>query len=123
MVKPTRAGVILESMDDKKQRFVAGIQQRVSILHEISIYTTSKDGSVPLEDVFQSIYNEFGDDTGLDGSVDNEELKAFLKHVLPDYDTDRVYVSDIKKIISWYDILLKTAPELLKESKKKGEKE
>ena len=123
MVKPTRAGVILESMDDKKQRFVAGIQQRVSILHEISIYTTSKDGSVPLEDVFQSIYNEFGDDTGLDGSVDNEELKAFLKHVLPDYDTDRVYVSDIKKIINWYDILLNTAPELLKEQKEKGEKE
>jgi len=124
VIKPTRTGVILESLDSKKQRLMAGIQQRVSVLNEISVYTTSNEGSIPLEEVVQRIYSEFKEDTGLDESADNEELKAFFKHIIPDYDGEKVYVSDIKKILNWYQIILRESPALLKaQEKKKGGKE
>lgn len=113
IVKPTRTGVILESMDEKGSRLVATANHRISVLKEISVYTNTSEGSVPLEEVFQTIYKEFGDDPGIDSSSSPEELKAFLQHVLPDYDRDRVYVSDIKKMVSWYKILLTYAPETL----------
>jgi hypothetical protein len=113
IVKPTRSGVILESMDEKASRLVATANHRISVLKEISVYTNTAEGSVPLEEVFQTIYKEFGDDPGIDSSSSPEELKAFLQHNLPDYDRDRVYVSDIKKLVSWYKILLRYAPETL----------
>ena len=58
-----------------------------------------------------------GDDPGIDGKSDADELKAFLGHIVPDYDTERVYVSDMKKLASWYAILYKVAPEVLEEKK------
>ncbi len=118
VIKPTRTGVILESLDGKKSKLIANAHNRISILEEISIYTTTGDGSVPLQSVMQKISKEFGDDLGLENKPDPEELKSFLKHVLPDYDSDRVYVSDIKKLVSWYNILLGVAPDTLKEVKK-----
>ncbi len=118
VIKPTRTGVILESLDGKKTKLIANAHNRISILEEISIYTTTGDGSVPLQSVMQKISKEFGDDLGLEKKPDPEELKSFLKHVLPDYDADRVYVSDIKKLVSWYNVLLSVAPDTLKEAKK-----
>ena len=118
VIKPTRTGVILESLDGKNTKLIANAHNRISILEEISIYTTTGDGSVPLQSVMQKIAKEFGDDLGLENKPDPEELKSFLKHVLPDYDSDRVYVSDIKKLVSWYHILLGVAPGTLKEVKK-----
>lgn len=121
--QPTRSGVVVESIDDQKRKMVASADNRISVLKEISIYTTTQEGSVPLEDVFQKIYKEFDEDPGVSSSSESEELKAFMKHVVPDYDTDRVYVSDIKKVVSWYKILYQHAPEVLKESEKKERKE
>ena len=111
VLSPTRTGVILESLDEKKKRFPVGGDSRVSILQEISIYTTDEEGAVPLEDVFRSIHEEFGDDPGVETSSPGDELKAFLKHVLPNYDEERVYVSDMKKLVQWYKLLLKNLPE------------
>lgn len=122
VLKPSRTGVILESMDKEKKKLVAHAHQRVSVLNEISIYTTDAEGSKPLEDILQTIYKEFGDDTGIEGNASKEELMAFLKHILPNYDEAQVYPSDIKKLIQWYDILLKEAPEVLKEQKKESKK-
>ncbi|MEQ9426164.1 MAG: DUF5606 domain-containing protein [Cyclobacteriaceae bacterium] len=119
--KPTRSGVILESMTDGS-KLVVGPNAKVSVLAEISIYTTSEEGTAPLQEVMQKIHKEFGDDTGLTGSADGEELKAFLKHILPDYDEERVYTSDIKKLVNWYNFLVKEAPEVLKEEKKEEAK-
>lgn len=113
IVKPTRTGVIVESLDDKSARMVATANHRISVLKEISIYTNDAEGSAPLEDVLHTIYKEFGDDPGIDSSSSSEELKAFLQHVLPEYDRERVYVSDIKKLVGWYKILLQYAPEAL----------
>jgi hypothetical protein len=123
VVKPTRTGVILESLDEKKSKLVANANSRVSVLEEISIYTTSADGSIPLKEVFQTIYKEFGDDTGVSSTSSGDELHAFIKHVLPDYDADRVYVSDIKKLVSWYGVLLKYRPEFFETKKEEKVKE
>ena len=119
IVKPTRSGVILETLDDKAARMVATASHRISVLKEISIYTTDAEGSTPLEEVFYTIHKEFGDDPGIDSSSSPEELKAFLQHILPNYDRERVYVSDIKKLVGWYKILLKYAPDALTESTEK----
>lgn len=121
IVKPTRSGVIVESLDDKAARMVATANHRISVLKEISIYTNDAEGSAPLEDVLQTIYKEFGDDPGVDSSSSSEELKAFLQHILPDYDRDRVYVSDIKKLVGWYKILLQYAPEALQPAAESAE--
>jgi len=122
ILKPTRTGVILEAMDASKAKLVASASQRVSVLSEISIYTHSQEGSEPLEVVLKKIHAEFGNDTGVSSTSSNEELKAFLKHVLPDFDEDRVYTSDIKKLVSWYNILLKEVPELFKTEEVKEKK-
>jgi hypothetical protein len=112
VLKPTRSGVIVETLDDQQKKLVVGANQRVSILQEVSVYTTGPEESVPLEEVMRKIHAEFGQDPGVD-TADGEELKAFLKHVVPNYDTARVYVSDMKKIVNWYKLLVANAPEVL----------
>ncbi len=115
VLAPTKSAILLESLDDKKTKMVATGHHRVSLLHEISIYTTDKEGTVPLGDVLKKMHAEFGDDPGVDGSSDPAELKAFLKSVLPQYDEERVYTSDIRKLVKWYSILLAHAPEILRD--------
>jgi len=112
VLKPGKAGVILESLDEAKMKIVATASHKLSVLSEISIYTTSKEGTVPLEEVLKRIHKEYGADLGLDAEADGAELKSFLKSVVPDYDESRVYVSDMKKLVKWYGLLLKNAPEL-----------
>lgn len=117
VLAPTKSGVILESLDDAKTKFVATSNHRLSLLNEISIYTTTKEGNAPLEDVLKKIQADFGDDPGVDGNSDPSELKAFMKAVLPEFDESRVYTSDIKKLIKWYGVIRKYAPEVLEVSR------
>lgn len=117
VVASTKSGLILEGLDEAKSKLVAGGNQRISILQEISIYTNTKEGTVSLEDVLKKIAKEYGDDTGVDSEADPGELKAFLKSVLPEYDEQRVYVSDIKKLVKWYGLLRKHAPEFFEDQK------
>jgi len=121
VLSPTKSGVILESMDEAKTKSVASGNQRVSILEEISIYTTTKEGTVPLGEVLTKMYKEFGNDLGVDSNSEGAELKSFLQSVLPDYDQDRVYVSAIKQLVKWYEILLVSAPEKFKEEEATSE--
>lgn len=114
VLKPGKAGVILESLDEAKAKLVATASHKLSILSEISIYTTSKEGTVPLEEVLKRIHSTYGNDLGLDAEADGSELKSFLKSVVSDYDENRVYVSDMKKLVKWYGMLLQHAPEILK---------
>lgn len=116
IIKPTRSGVILEAMDEKKSKLVAGMSMRVSILNDISIYTLSEAGAEPLESVMKKIEATFQGDTGVDASATDAELRAFLKSVLPDFDIDRVYVSDIKKLNAWYQIIRANVPEVLQDN-------
>ena len=113
----SRSGVILESLDGKKSKLVVGIDAKVSMLSEISIYTLSEKGDIPLEEVMHKIHEEFEGDTGIEKNSPADELKSFLSHVLPDYDEEKVYVSDIKKLVNWYNILSKDYPEIFDKSK------
>jgi hypothetical protein len=119
ILKPGRTSVALESMDSSKTKIVAGATHRVSVLNEIGIYTTTKEGTVPLADVLRKIKEQFGSDIGIDADSEPAELRAFLKSVLPEFDEHRVYVSDIKKLVKWYGILEKEAPEVLNTPEKK----
>ena len=111
VVKPGRTGVILESMDQKKGKMVATPNHKVSVLSDISIYTNTEEGSIPLEDVFRKIFEEFNDDPGVDSKSSADELMSFLKYIIPDYDENRVYPSDVKKLVSWYGIMLREEKE------------
>jgi len=118
--KPAKSGVILESLDDAKTKLVATANHKLSILSEISIYTTTKEGTIALADVLKKIHTLFGADLGLDADADGSELKSFLKSVLPEYDEERVYVSDIKKLVKWYGVILKNAPEIITASEEES---
>ncbi len=113
VLKPGKAGMILESLDDTKVRIVPGATTKISLLDEISIYTRTKEGTTPLVEVLRKIRKEFDGDLGVDGNSDPSELKAFMKSVLPDFDEERVYVSDIKKLVKWYHAIRVAAPEIL----------
>src|SRR5690606_34837053 len=117
ILKPSRSGMILESLDEKQKKLVVGGNHRVSVLSEISIFTLTEAGSVPLEEVLKTIEKEFKGDTGLATDADNDEYKAFLKHVIPEYDESRVYTSDIKKLINWYGIIRQNDPGILQDQK------
>lgn len=112
MLKPTRSGVILESIDELKTKLVAGPQYRVSLLKEISIYTTGKESSVQLEEVLSAIFEKYSKNVPVQPKASSEELFSFLEQVVPQYDRERVYSSDIKKLVTWYTILVTYAPEL-----------
>lgn len=115
VLAPTKSGVVLESLDESKTKLVATTNHRLSLLNEISIYTTTKEGTVALEDVLKKINASFGADTGVDQNSDPSELRSFLKSILPEYDEDRVYVSDIKKLVKWYQVIRTHVPEILEE--------
>ena len=124
VVKPTRTGVILETIDGQKSRIVANANNRVSILQEISIYTTGKEASIPLEKVFTMIYEKFNKSLKVDSKSEPQALKAFLSEIVPDYDTERVYNSDIKKLVGWYLLIASYLPEVftsIAEEKEKSE--
>ncbi|BDC98406.1 DUF5606 domain-containing protein [Persicobacter psychrovividus] len=116
VLKPTRAGVIVESINEPGKKLVANANSRVSILQEISIYTTDDEGACPLRDVMLKIREEFGEDPGVNSTSSTEELRSFMRHILPNHDEERVYTSDIKKLVSWYKTLLSEAPEVFEES-------
>jgi len=105
LVTQTRSGFLAESLIDKK-RISVGIQQNVSILSEIAIYTLEEE--MPLKEVFKKISEkENGGETSVSHKVSKDQLEEYFFGVLPNYDEDRVYASDIKKVVSWYNTLLK----------------
>ncbi len=118
ILKPTRTGVILETIDDKKTKLVANSSERVSILKEISIYTTGEESSKPLEEVLKSVHKLFGAELKVSNKSSDAELRAFMLKVVPDYDEEKVYCSDIKKLVNWYGILSKNFSEIFTEEKK-----
>jgi hypothetical protein len=112
VVKPTRTGVILETIDEQKSRVVANANNRVSLLQEISIYTTGEDASISLENVFTRIYEKYNKTLKVEAKSDPSILKSFLEEIVPDYDIERVYTSDIKKLVTWYLLLANHLPEV-----------
>ena len=102
VVGSTKNGIVVESLEDGK-RMAAYASHKVSALEDISIYTETED--VPLKDVFQKIYDLTKGKEEVSHKSSAKELKEFFGKALPGYDEDRVYVSDIKKVVRWYNIL------------------
>jgi hypothetical protein len=93
----------VESFADKKRSFVPATT-KVSSLEDIAVYTSDKE--IALKDVFKTIFDAESGGKAVDtktASVD--DLKKYMEKILPEYDRERVYVSDIKKMFSWYNIL------------------
>ena len=110
LVSPTRAGVIIEALDERGTRSIASARNKVSLLQEISIYTQDYDKTVPLAEVFDLIHQQHGTGLALTGKSDDRDLAAFMAEVLPDYDRERVYMSDIKKLVNWYRVVSQQLP-------------
>jgi hypothetical protein len=101
IVGNNKNGFIVESMLDNKRSMVSS-SQRILTLVDIGVYT--QDEEMPLNQVFLKI-QESGKDKSIDVKADGKKLREFFKSVLPEYDEERVYDSDIKKILSWYLLL------------------
>ncbi len=103
IVGQTKSGIVAESLIDKK-RIPVFAADKMSSLEDIRIFT--EVGDVPLKEVFKKIFDkENGGTTSTKATVSNDELKKYMEEVLPEYDKERVYVSDIKKLINWYNLL------------------
>ncbi|WP_435138165.1 DUF5606 family protein [Formosa sp. A9] len=105
LVLQTRNGFIAESLLDNK-RLSINMNHNVSVLSEIAIYTLTEE--VPLKNVFKAISEkEQGAQTRISHKDSKDKLEEYFFEILPDYDEDRVYASDIKKVIQWYNLLHK----------------
>ena len=105
IVTRTRSGAVVESLLDSK-RITVGAHSNISILSEIAIYTLQEE--VPLPVVLKKIKDkENGNPTAISHKDSKDALEEFFFEVLPDYDEDRVYASDIKKVVQWYNLLQK----------------
>ena len=118
-IAQSKNSVVVESLENKK-RSSAFITEQISSLNDISVFTTGDD--IKLEDVFKKIYDYTEAKKAISHNAKPEELKHFFKEAVPEYDEDRVYVSDIKKMIKWYNILI-DAEILSFDEEKKDEKE
>lgn len=112
--------IIVEHLETKK-RSSAFASAKVSSLDEISIFTEKED--VPLSKVFDLIHEKENGGAALDYKADPQKIKTYFGEVLPEYDKDKVYISDIKKVLHWYNILHALNMLVKDEPEKKEEKE
>lgn len=118
IIKPTRTGVIVESIDAKKEKAVVGNNAKVSVLHEISVFMDDhQDSSKPMIEIMKQIIVKYP--TGLDFTVkelSEQKLTEKFLEIEPNFDRERVYTSDIKKIFNWFGILKNNMPEIFEEA-------
>lgn len=104
LISQTRGGFLVTSLLNGKKQSI-GMQNNVSVLTEIAIYTYGEE--IPLKKVFATIYEKENGEATISHKASKNELENFLREVLPEYDEERVYASDIKKIAQWYNLLQK----------------
>jgi hypothetical protein len=109
--------IIVEHLETGK-RSSAFSSAKVSSLEDISVFTENED--LPLGKVFDKIFEKEAGGTAIDSKSDPEKLKKYFEELIPDYSKEKVYVSDIKKIILWYNLLHKKGM-LIKEDLEKPE--
>ena len=103
LMAQTRGGFVAESMLDGKKISV-NMRHNVSLLSEIAVYTYTEE--VPLREIFQKIKEKENGGEAISHKESKQKLEEYFSEILPDYDEDRVYISDIKKIIQWYNLLI-----------------
>ena len=103
VVSQTKTGVIVASLQDKK-RFPITSTQNISMLENIAIYTYEEE--VLLFNIFKKIFEKEAGKKSISHKESGTQLKSYFSEILPEYDEERVYASNIKKIIQWYNILV-----------------
>jgi hypothetical protein len=112
--------IIVEHLETKKRSSAFG-SAKVSSLDEISVFTEKED--MPLGKVFDLIYEKENGGPAIDSKTDPDKLKNYFSEVIPEYSKDRVYTSDIKKVVQWYNILQKLNLLVKEEPEKPAEPE
>ena len=102
MISQTKNGIVVESIETQK-RIAANATNKISSLEDIAIFTDEEE--VPLADVFKSIKAKVDKGSIISLKASANEIKSYFKEVLPNYDEDRVYTSDMKKVFKWYSLL------------------
>ncbi|RIA09106.1 hypothetical protein OE09_0934 [Flavobacteriaceae bacterium MAR_2010_72] len=103
IITQTRSGFVAESLIDQK-KLTVNVHSNISVLSEIAIYTLTEE--LPLKEVLKKIKEkENGQPTSISHKDSKDTLEEYFFEVLPDYDEDRVYASDIKKVVQWYNLL------------------
>jgi len=115
----TRGGFVAKSMLDGK-KIAVNMRHNVSILSEIAIYTYTEE--VPLGEVFQKIKDKENGGAAISHKSSKKEMETYFSEVLPDYDEDRVYASDMKKIFQWYNLLIENGFTDFSKEEEKAEK-
>lgn len=103
IISQSKTGIIVESLSDKK-RFPVNSLHNISTLNDIAIYTYETE--VPLKAVFLNIFEKQEGKASIDPKSSKNDLLAYFSEVLPGYDEERVYASNIKKILGWYNALV-----------------
>lgn len=116
VVAQGKNNIIVESLEDKK-RFPAYSTDRISALEDISIYTYGEDQA--LHEIFDAIFKKEDGKVCISHKESENSLAEYLESILPDYDKERVYPSDVKKIFMWYNLLHKAGELKLEEKEEK----
>lgn len=105
VVSQTKSGFVVESLSDGKKLQVYA-SDKVSALEDISLYTTNDD--MPIVEVYSKINLSTSGAAAIDHNSKPEELRAYLSKIIPEFDQERVYNSDLKKLFMWFNILIKS---------------
>jgi hypothetical protein len=118
VISQSKSAIIVESLLDKK-RVAINATQNVSLLENIAIYTYEED--MPLLNVFKAIAEKTTGKEAISHKENDTNLISFFVDALPNYDAERVYVSNIKKVIQWFNILVNTGMDFTAIEEKKQE--
>lgn len=118
IIAQSKNGIIVEGLADKKRVNVYA-STKVSTLSDISMFTTGEDKAI--EEIMFSIFEKENGGAAIDNKADDKAIETYFGEVLPDYDKDRVYVSNMRKLFSWYNALQVSGNLKKKEEKAEGE--
>jgi len=114
-------GLIIEDLDTGKKRFAPSRKHQFTPLESITIYTEDDDETLELYKVFQNMFAKLAEVPLVEVNASNDDLKAYFATIIPNYDRDRVYIGDMKKIVKWFKFLNDRSLITLEEEKKEEE--
>ena len=118
----TPKGIIVEALNESKTKFKVEPNLSVLLLYDITIFSNDNT-DLFLRDVFKNTFKKDGKDVPVNYKDDTFKLKEYFREIAPNYDEEKVYISDIKKIIKWYTILVGWYPEVIENIEKEEEED
>lgn len=119
VISQSKNAIVVESLTDKK-RLAINATQNVSLLENIAIYTYEEDK--PLLEIFKAMSEKTEGKEAISHKESAKKLEAFFAEVLPNYDDERVYTSNIKKVIQWFNLLINSGMDFSKQEEDSKEK-